>query len=96
MLAVDVFGALVDCSARGTDNMQMRFASGRPHADICTPGNGPIGPSRFIHVEQRRDARRASTDPAVTPGRNRDVVMAGILATFTGETLVSAVRAGPV
>ena len=34
--------------------MQMRFASGRPHATICPDGNGPIGPSRFIHMEQRR------------------------------------------
>ena len=49
---------------------------------ICAPGNVPIGPSRFIHVEQRRDARRAPTDSAATPGRNRDVVTAAIGATF--------------
>jgi hypothetical protein len=61
----------------------MRFASGRPHASICPEGNDPIGSSRFIHVEQRRDARRAfPTDPSATPGRNRGVVVAGILATF--------------
>ena len=87
VLTADVFDQPDDCSARGTDNMQMRFASGLPHDSICAPGNVPIGRSRFIHVEQRRDARRARTDPATAPGRNRDVVMAAILATFTwGET----------
>jgi hypothetical protein len=87
VLTADVFDQPDDCAARGTDNMQMRFASGRPHDSICAPGNVPIGPSRFIHVEQRRDARRARTDLAATPGRNRDVVMAAIQATFTwGET----------
>ena len=96
VLTVDVFDASGDCLARGTDNMQMRFASGRPHADICTPGNTPTGPSRFIHVEQRRDARRARTDPAATAGRNRDVVMDGIRATFTGGSFVSPVRAAEV
>ena len=29
------------------------------------------------------DARRARTDPAITAGRNRDVVTAAIRATFT-------------
>ena len=85
VLTVDVFDAADDCVARGTDNMQMRFASGLPHGEICAADRGPAGSSRFIHNEQRRDARRARTDPAATPGRNRDVVMAGILATFTGE-----------
>jgi hypothetical protein len=33
-------------------------------------------------MEQRRDARRAPTDLLATPGRNRGVVVAGILATF--------------
>src|SRR5262249_26023035 len=83
VLTADVFDAPDDCTARGTDNMQMRFASGRPHDRICAPGNVPIGRSRFIHVEQRRDARRSGTDTAATPGRNRDVVMAAIQATFT-------------
>jgi len=46
------------------------------------PATVHVGPSRFIHVEQRRDARRAPTDPAATPGRNRDVAVAGIKATF--------------
>jgi hypothetical protein len=82
VLIVDVYDAPHDCILRGTDNMQMRFASGLPHANICAQGNLPLGPSRFIHVEQRRDARRASTDPLATPGRNRGVVVAGILATF--------------
>ena len=40
--------------------MQMRFASGRPHASICL-GKDPEEPSRFVHVEQSRDARRAET-----------------------------------
>ncbi len=93
VLTVDVFDSAGDCAARGTDNMQIRFASGRPHADICAPGHGPLGPSRFVHVEQRRDARRAKADPAATPGRNRDVVLTGILATFTGDAVVGAARA---
>jgi hypothetical protein len=75
--------------------MQMRFASGLPHGSICAPGNGPIASSRFIHVEQRRDARRARTDAAATPGRNRDVVIAGIRAAFTfGAAPDLAVDAG--
>src|SRR5262245_20244932 len=78
VLTAGVFDRPDDCTARGIDNMQMRFASGLPHASICTPGTVPLGASRFIHVEQRRDARRARTDPAATPGRNRDVVMAAI------------------
>ena len=84
VLMVDVYDAPGDCGLRGTDNMQMRFASGLPHASICAEGNDPIGPSRFIHVEQRRDARRAPppTDPLATPGRNRNVVMEGIRRTF--------------
>jgi hypothetical protein len=83
VLTADVFDGPGDCTARGTDNMQMRFASGLPHASICAPGNVPIAASRFIHVEQRRDARRARTDQAATPGRNREVVIAAIRATFT-------------
>lgn len=84
VLRVDVYDAPdEDCILRGTGNMQMRFASGRPHASICPEGNDPIGSSRFIHVEQSRDARRAfPTDPSATPGRNRGVVVAGILAAF--------------
>jgi hypothetical protein len=82
VLTVDVYDAPGDCILRGTDNMQMRFASGLPHASICAQGNLPIGPSRFIHVEQRRDARRAPNDRSAKPGRNRGVVVQGILATF--------------
>ena len=77
-----VFDSTGGCDARGTDNMQMRFASGRPHATICPAGNGPIGPSRFIHIEQRRTVRRAPTDRDATPGVNRTVVVNGIVATF--------------
>ena len=80
VLIVDVYDGPGDCILRGTDNMQMRFASGLPHASICE-GNLPVGPSRFIHVEQRHDARRAPTDPS-EPGRNRGVVVEGISATF--------------
>ena len=80
VLTPRVFDATGGCFARGTDNMQMRFASGLPHTSICAPPNLPVGPSRFIHIEQRRDARRAVDDPAATPGRNRAVVIAGILA----------------
>jgi hypothetical protein len=83
VLTTGVFDATGGCFARGTDNMQLRFASGVPHASICAPPNLPVGPSRFIHIEQRRDARRAATDPAATPGRNRAVVIYGILATFS-------------
>jgi hypothetical protein len=97
VLTADVFDQPDDCAARGTDNMQMRFASGLPHDGICAPGTVPIGPSRFIHVDQRRDARRARTDLAATPGRNRDVVMAAIQATFTwggtGDPQLQAVLA---
>jgi hypothetical protein len=82
VLTADVFDSPRDCDFRGTDNMQMRFASGLPHVSICPEGNDPVAPSRFIHLEQRRDARRASTDRSATPGRNRGVVVAGILATF--------------
>jgi hypothetical protein len=79
VLRVDVYDdAQNDCILRGTDNMQMRFASGRPHASICL-GQDPEEPSRFIHVEQSRDARRAETPD---PGRNRGVVVEGILQTF--------------
>ena len=79
LLKVDVYdNAQNDCILRGTDNMQMRFASGRPHASICL-GKDPEEPSRFVHVEQSRDARRAETPD---PGRNRSVVVDGILRTF--------------
>jgi hypothetical protein len=77
-----VFDRTGGCSARGTDNMQMRFASGRPHASICAEDNGPIGPSRFIHVEQLLPVRRAPGHPDATAGVNRAVVLAGIVATF--------------
>jgi hypothetical protein len=83
VLMVDVYDDDLDCSLRGTTSMQMRFASGLPHASIC---HGDVmGPSRFIHVEQSRDARRRApppNDPDPMPGRNRGVIVAGILATF--------------
>ncbi len=82
VIAAGVFDASGGCPARGTDNMQMRFASGLPHASICRDENVPIGPSRFIHVEQRRTVRRASSDSEATPGVNRAIVLRGILATF--------------
>jgi hypothetical protein len=82
VIAVGVFDASGGCTARGTDNMQMRFASGLPHAAICQDEQVPIGPSRFIHVEQRRTVRRAPSDPEATRGVNRAIVLHGILATF--------------
>src|SRR5215475_742956 len=82
VLVADVYDAPGDCALRGKDNMQMRFASGLPHESICGQGADPVGPSRFIHVEQRIDARRAPNENPDTPGRNRGVVIAGILATF--------------
>ena len=82
VIAAGVFDASGGCLARGTDNMQMRFASGLPHASICRDESVPIGPSRFIHVEQRRTVRRASSDSEATPGVNRAIVLSGILATF--------------
>jgi hypothetical protein len=78
-LQVDVYDDPADCALRGKNNMQMRFASGRPHASICQ-GNNPQGPSRFIHIEQSPDARSAPTP--TTPRRNRNVVLAGIRKTF--------------
>jgi hypothetical protein len=83
VLTTGVFTENGGCFARGTDNMQMRFASGVPHASICAAPNVPVAPSRFIHIEQRRDARRAASDPSATSGRNRAVVIAGIVATFS-------------
>jgi hypothetical protein len=82
VITVKVFGSESDCSARGTDNMQLRFASGRLHEKICPPDNVPAGPSRLIHIEQRRDVRRAPNDPAASRGKNRGVLLAGIVATF--------------
>jgi hypothetical protein len=43
VLVVDVYDAPGDCGLRGTDNMQMRFASGLPHASIWAQGNVPVG-----------------------------------------------------
>lgn len=85
VLSVDVYDDDDnDCILRGTDNMQMRFASGRPHASICL-GEDPEKPSRFIHVEQSPDARRAR-DPA-TPGRkNRGMIVDGIQMTIFPPT----------
>jgi len=71
-LVVDVYDDAEDCVLRGTDNMQMRFASGRPHESICL-GEDPEEPSRFIHLEQSREARRAP---------NRVIIVDGILKTF--------------
>src|SRR5262249_43791557 len=82
ILTVDVYDSEDTCKARGTDNMQMRFASGLAHASICPPGHVPVGPSRFIHIAQSRIARRAPTDSSATKGRNRAVVIAGIRRTF--------------
>jgi hypothetical protein len=82
VLRVDVYDRPGDCALRGTDNMQMRFASGLPHASICPEDNDPLGPSRFIHIEQRPIARLAPTDTGATPGQNRNVVLAGISKTF--------------
>jgi hypothetical protein len=82
VLRVDVYDGPGDCALRGTDNMQMRFASGLPHESICGQGNLPVGPSRFIHIEQRLTARRAPTDSGATSGQNRVVVLAGISKTF--------------
>jgi hypothetical protein len=82
VIAAGVFDASGGCPARGTDNMQMRFASGVPHASICRDENVPIAPSRFIHVEQRLTVRRAPSHSEATPGVNRAIVLSGILATF--------------
>src|SRR5262245_37406918 len=93
VLMVDVYDGPLDCDLRGRTNMQMRFASGLPHASICAQGNVPVGPSRFIHVEQSRDARRRApppNDPDPMPGRNRGVVVDGIQDTF--PTLSPAAR----
>ena len=93
VLMVDVYDGPLDCDLRGRTNMQMRFASGLPHASICAQGNVPVGPSRFIHVEQSRDARRRApppNDPDPMPGRNRGVVVDGIRDTF--PTLSRAAR----
>jgi hypothetical protein len=82
VLRVDVYDGPVDCALRGTDNMQLRFASGVPHASVCPEANDPLSPSRFIHIEQRPAARSAPNDDGATPGQNRNVVLAGIFQTF--------------
>ena len=83
VLTVDVYDNDGDCPLRGRTNMQMRFAAGRAHAEICLQGTVPTMPSRFIHVEQRLAARLAfPIDQETTPGRNRGVVLCGIMATF--------------
>lgn len=82
VIAAGVFDASGGCPARGTDNadaIRLRLA---PTPAICREENVPIGPSRFIHVEQRRTVRRASSDSEATPGVNRAIVLSGILATF--------------
>lgn len=75
-LVVDVYDNARDCALRGTDNMQMRFASGQSHESICL-GEDPKESSRFIHVEQSRDARRAP---------NRALILKGIRMTFPEAT----------
>jgi hypothetical protein len=81
-LTADVYDTAADCSLRGTQNTQMRFAAGIPHGQVCVTGNSPTAPSRFIHAEQLRIARRAPSDAQATPGQNRSVVSTGIKQTF--------------
>jgi hypothetical protein len=81
-LTADVYDSPPDCTLRGRQNVQMRFAAGIPHNGVCTTGNNPTVPTRFIHMEQLRIARRAPSDPLATPGQNRNVVRAGIKQSF--------------
>lgn len=80
-LSVEVYDAPTDCSLRGTTNVQLRFAAGTPHDDLCLPGASTHA-SRFVHLESSRVARRAPTDPLATLGRNRAVVLAALRRTF--------------
>jgi hypothetical protein len=81
-LTVDVYDSPADCSLRATQNSQLRFAAGVPHAQVCATGMNPPGPSRVIHFEQLRIARRSALDPQATPGQNRDVIRMAIDQTF--------------
>ena len=64
VLTVDVYDAPGDCILRGTDNMQMRFASGLPHASICR-GNVPVGPSQLSTWSNA--ATRGAPRPTLRP-----------------------------
>jgi hypothetical protein len=56
LLNVDVYDAAGDCGLRGTDNMQMRFASDLPPRELCAEGNGPV---RTFAVHSRGAAPRS-------------------------------------
>ena len=81
VLDVDVYDSSGDCSLRATKNVQLRFAAGVPHAQVCD-SLLPPGPSRFIHVESLRVARRSILDPLASSGRNRDVVIEAVRRTW--------------
>lgn len=81
-LSADVYDDPGDCALRGTKNTQLRFASGIPHSDVCALGYSPTIPSRFVHFEQLRDARRDPSDPLASPGRNRMIISDAIQQTF--------------
>ena len=73
VLTTGVFDATGGCFARGTDNMQLRFASGVPHASICAAPSLPRG-SVAVHSHRatpRCTARRERPggDPRPKPGR---------------------------
>ena len=59
VLMVDVYDAPGDCGLRGTDNMQMRFASGLPHASICAKATS----RRAFAVHSRGAAPRRAARP---------------------------------
>jgi hypothetical protein len=82
VLTVDVYDNAGDCSLRATQNTQMRYAAGIPHAQVCANGLSPATTSRFVHIEQLRIARRAANDPLASPGRNRAVISGAIRQTF--------------
>ena len=83
VLKVDVYDDARTTASFGDGQHADEVCLGPAAREHLREGNDPEEPSRFIHVEQSRDARRAlpPTEPR-DPGRNRNVVMEGILKTF--------------
>ncbi len=81
VLSVDVFDQPADCGLRGRKNVQLRYAAGVPHDQLCT-APPPAAAARFVHVECSTAARRPATAPQATPGAHRGVLVDAILRAF--------------
>jgi hypothetical protein len=72
VLMIDVYDNANDCTLRGTDNIQMRFASGLPHASICAHGNVPVGGGgRPSPGDKRLALQRATWQRLMSGGSER-------------------------